>query len=1142
MRLDIILGLARAEARLLRRLVRFWVFVVLGWLIGGLVFLQYTFIHALGSSFSASVGAIRPKYLVSGFGFMYLAILLIGSVFMAFDVRARDVRERISEVLDCRPFSNLELVVGRFLGVLLQVWWPLVLFCLVAQGLASLAIAMELPIGGTVEWRSLVGYAVPIALPAFAFVLAFVVLVSILSRHRLVTALIVLAVLGGWGWLFFTASVDSLMSIDFIGTSTLRIPSELLTAVWAPYGLLQRLAVLLAAAGFLGIAAAAHPRPDDDDRRKVWAGVGVGLLVLAGVGIATVHLDTLADREVLSVWQAAHEARRDEPVADLVAVRGKVEITTEPSLTAEVELDVAAAQDTGLERVLFTLNPGLEVSSVEGGTFTHENGLLEVTLETPLGPGEQATLTLAYAGAPDIRFAYLDAPINAWSMPQTEAGNFLLFGGYEAAILDSRFVVLTAGIHWLPATGTDVEPGEGERARDFYDLTLDVVAPDDWLVAGPGRREETSDGYHFAPGAPLSEATLVASRFESRSIEVEGVELELLLSPGHLKNLEVFAEAGEEIRTWLEERFREAAEIGLDYPYGALTLVEVPGTLRGYGGGWRMDTALAPPGMVLMREWGFPTSRFDNRFRDPDDFKDRDGGIARAKRQVLEDFFESDFSGSNPFLGAARSFFSHQTTTHGPGSLALDFVCYELVSRLTSGKQGYFSVHILGQKEFQATIQEVMAGVGGGANLSEIVRHGVAQRPEVWDQALGVSLADMDPRQDPAKAVNVLVLKAGAMSRWMLDGLGREQTGQLISTLRSRHSGASFDAADLEAAATELGIDLGGLAGDWLQTTDLPGFLVSEAHYVRLEDSEDGVPRYQVALHLRNDEAAPGLVRLRYSLDDGSDGGGSGGGGGRRDRRQWEMGDPVRVGPGETVEVGLVSSKPLAGLRVSPYLALNREDFEVRLPTLAEEELSQDEPFSGTRPSDWQPATASMIVVDDLDSGFRVEAEETDSGFRLASRFQPPESFDQGLPVLLNRRPSKKWSRRTQAQAWGKYRHTQAVIQAGEGRQKAIFSAELPRATRWKLELYVEPERRARGRWKPGTYHLSLVDSYDDVQEVIFDAAAAEEGWNVLGEFELAAGTAEVVFSDETDGGVVVADAIRWQSVDHQQTEEAVDD
>ena len=116
-----VLGIARAEARLTRRLVRFWVFASLSVIVGMLAYLQFFFIHRFISSLSASAAAINPRYFVSSFGNNFLFLFVIGLVFLAYDVRARDQRERMSEVLDTLPCSNLELVLGKALGVFLPV-------------------------------------------------------------------------------------------------------------------------------------------------------------------------------------------------------------------------------------------------------------------------------------------------------------------------------------------------------------------------------------------------------------------------------------------------------------------------------------------------------------------------------------------------------------------------------------------------------------------------------------------------------------------------------------------------------------------------------------------------------------------------------------------------------------------------------------------------------------------------------------------------------------------------------------------------------------------------------------------------------------------------------------------------------------
>ena len=47
-----------------------------------------------------------------------------------------------------------------------------------------------------------------------------------------------------------------------------------------------------------------------------------------------------------------------------------------------------------------------------------------------------------------------------------------------------------------------------------------------------------------------------------------------------------------------------------------------------------------------------------------------------------------------------------------------------------------------------------------------------------------------------------------------------------------------------------------------------------------------------------------------------------------------------------------------------------------------------------------------------------------------------------------------------------------------------------------------------------------------------FDGASAEVGWNRIGEYELRASEVRLEVSSQTDGEMVVADAIRWIRVE----------
>ena len=50
-----------------------------------------------------------------------LLVFLFGVIFLAFDIRLRDIRDRMVGVIESRPFSNFDLLIGRLTGITLLV-------------------------------------------------------------------------------------------------------------------------------------------------------------------------------------------------------------------------------------------------------------------------------------------------------------------------------------------------------------------------------------------------------------------------------------------------------------------------------------------------------------------------------------------------------------------------------------------------------------------------------------------------------------------------------------------------------------------------------------------------------------------------------------------------------------------------------------------------------------------------------------------------------------------------------------------------------------------------------------------------------------------------------------------------------------
>ena len=1130
------LALALAELRS-RRLVRVWLF---GTLTTGIVVSSHFLLSlAHGRYWGAGlfIDLYPPRFAISSLGTVWLWLFLVGAVFLAFDTRTRDERDRIVEVLDAKPVSNLALLGGRALGTVLTAWLPLVAAVGVIEvvGLVSASVydasgsdepALAWWLAVPIEPLSLASFVLIDALPALALVVAIVLLLAFSIRNRLLTVFAALAVIGGHIWLVGASPMYLMPAFSFVGGHA-DLSSDIVPRFAEAMTFVQRAAMVLLAAGFLTFAAVVHPRRDGRSRAR-GISAGAGLVALGSVGVAVVAMAGMAELDLRERWLAAHKGVEANAV-DIERIIADVRI--DPGEVLDLDIDLHLRAQESVDSLVLSFNPGLRTAEVlvDGvrADFSHRDGLLRVALPESLSAGSPIGLSVRAAGVPDPHFAYLDSAVD-WR--RANSTNPLLLLGTDGGVFERRYVALMPGLHWLPAIGANLE--DTHRGPDFFKTEVTVDVPEGWFVAGPGRLTPSvgDKSFRFEPVAPVPFVGLFAARFERRVVEIAGVEFELLMTPGHLHNVDLLADGAPGVSQRLAELLEEAKNRGLDYPEAGFSLVEVPARLRSYAGGWRLDTALFPPGMMLMSEYGFPTSRLQALLHN-DGYQFGAEGEDGRRTGVASYVFGWNRRGGN-FHHAARNLVGLRTGARGPGAEALDFICRELTLRLLwrwrftiDGREvspGDFSAHQYDRRRAW--------GVGFGPMFSNLVagRHpgafsASANRPSVWEAAETTPLAEVQHRLDAALAAEVLTLKGDAVVDSMIGGFGREQVGELLAELRTRYAGRVFTANDLSDLAGELGMDLRALVGDWLDTVGLPAFTLSPAEAYRLEDDEEGKPRYQVRLHVRNDAPTPGIVRLDYGM--------------ANDRFQrFFRGEPIRVPANTAVEIGQVLPEVPTEAWLTPYLSVNRRSSRLLLDDVDETPVGR-EPLVGARPSDWRQRVEAGIVIDDLDAGFSIET-ASDDAIRLGGPSTPPADmeFDRDLPEFQSNRHQAWWARQELPTSWGRYRRTLARVSAGDGDRRAVFSASLPENGTWRLEYHLPDLRRyALGNWAggphdvQGEYDIKLVAAGGESVVIAFDGEEGIDGWNNLGSFDLDAGEVRVVVSNRTTGQTVVADAIRWR-------------
>ena len=1105
---------ALAELRSLRRAVRTWVFLGIGI---GVAFTAYGYYSYLRDAlaFNPNAGFMSPRYAAAYFTIYLLWLFMAAVVFLAFDARGRDEREGIVEVVDSRPMPNLALLTGRLGAVVLVALVPLLAGQILIQIVGVVAQASGFVMLGPLQGVSIVTFVLVDALPALILWAAFVLFLAAGLQNRLAVAGLALGLLGAHMWAFalvpsYLLPALSPMTVHDIWASDLapRFPTAETYA--------QRVSELLLATGFVLFAASVSRRKDGAPRgRRV--GVGVIAFALGVGGIATIAYRAHASLAERGEWLQTHEAAGEtgEPKANLERVRAVLSLDPGESLQLDATLHIRSG--AGSADMTFSLNPGLTIEelTVDGAaaTYTFEHGLLTVAMpQAPTGR-DARVLAIRAVGLPDADFAYLDSAVD-WRRRSSRNG--ILWLGTRSGIFERRYVALMPGQHWLPALGANLE---GNAGRDPFMLDLEVRAPTAWLVAAPGYRETLSPGtFRFQPVAPVAQVAVFAAPFVRRAATVADVEVELLLHPGHTDNIDDLAPLAGVLKDHLAEVLTQAADVGVPYPYRTLAGVEVPGHLRGYGGGWALDTVMGLPGMLLVREHGIPHARLPKHQRS----LSADGAEQGAAMYLIA-MLSVSIREDSLVRAIARNLSVFQAAARGPGAAALDFVVETLAGRLLRDTGG--EVATAHSDDYDAGFGATVTGMIRGLRPSGPPRSAFQSlwyQDSSWQVVRTESLVDLADAAEPLPALRALGVKGDAVARMIKDGIGRERTGALLSALRRRH-GDGYDEEDFGAAARDVDADLTTLLGDWLNQPGLPGFLTSPATVYRLRDDADGQPRYQIRLHVRNDEPHPGLVALAPHF--------SGASGGR--------GEPVSIPGRASAELGLVVAQAPEHYWLMPYLSLNRFPIPVALQDYDPEGARDVAPFVGARPSDWVPPVPDGIVVDDLDPGFSIILGDVS---RLGGQRSParPGSSDQDLPPY-SVRPGT-WIRASIPGAWGKYRRTTAGALPGDQGAVAAFEAELPEAGRWRLDFHVPeaevpmsfgsaPARswRVFGALGPMAMRLVLGDTETRVD---FDAGAAEPGWNKLGEFEVGdSRDARLEVSTRTAGEMVVADAVRWTKV-----------
>ena len=1136
-----VVQVARSELRSSIRLFRFWfvALVLTGFALGAYALSCMVYINI--APFNASFIGGTPLYLLGNLDPVYFVSFQAGLLVLVFDFRHRARNNRLDEVLESQPVTNSEYMLGRTFCYCGLIWVIVCLNVLAMQFIGFVCQLFNFSFADTIQLHSMFNLLVVDAPVALLFWTSMFLLMTKLIQSRLLIVLACVSVmLGYYLWVLNTpfAFVDLL---SHSSNQTLFV-SDTMPAFPSATSWIMRSGTFLIAITLLNLGIWFYPRTDSTLKflaRVIPVGsFGVGVLVLsAGV------LNELSKSNEISRWQEAHLTYEWDAKLDIQAMLGAIEISPHQKMHIDLIVDFVLTSRQPIQELVFTLNPGYEINTIKVDDMSceheFENGLLKLSAPFAIQPETEYSLEIVATGKPHPSFAYFNALydyLDDTNFPIQAVHSF----GTDGSIYNRKFIALMPGVYWYPMPGPVPSARDDDSLRsDFFDVELEVQlrAPSSWIVVGPGIStldSPNSTRYLVKPNIPIASIGVFASEYVQTSHEFENTTLNFYLHSRHAQNFSAIESYNESLLVKIEEYLKTLEDNQVPIPYQSLSFVEVPNRLRTVGGGWRMERLNSLPGLILIKERGFPTLNFDRlvgviekHYGDRANISDR---IWVALLGASEQSLESDSLESS----VRDQIWSHTVSATGEHRRALNLIFHSMVGSFTpAGFKGLFSVYATAHASRMTGLNLTAAtglnrhrmGMTNDENL-RWVEETYGARRSVWARMERTALSSLNFNENSHRHdLEVLRLKSKeiaasvALNRYHRSRTKSASFRNWLTTFRREFTNRTFTYHDVIALAQDFDTDIKQILDDWLTKGTLAGFELSPGTVTRISNSEEGEIRYLFSFDVANTQPVAGYVGISPGNV------------------------PAFILSGNTskritsLSVTRSESENLRG-RIHTYLSLNRDPIWFSIPIDNESIDESLEPKVGLQESNFYPH-ANDIIIDDLDAGFVVyQSKRQQSQFRFAPQtwlWLSPlhQDFDGGLPDIasVHGEPRGTWVRKREENAYGRYRRTIArtPVRGSMKLPPVGFVAEIPETGQWTLDFYLhKPAVFSPPRFGLQGLKLEISNGSTRWQEE-FSSTTSDLGWKTVGEFHLTSGKTEVLIVGATDESFVYADAIRWR-------------
>lgn len=1063
-------------------------------------------------------------------------------VFLASDFLKRDKKLDTTDVIYIRSMSNADYVLGKTVGVLGVFLFLNLIILLLA--LVFNFVQTDTP----VVWMAYVYYPLIISVPSLIFIIGLSFLLMVILKNQAITFLILL------GYIAVTLFFDTHYYNFILDYMAFKLP--LMYSDFLGFGNLQEIMVqrsiyLFSGLGFIFLTILLIKRlPQSTTMTKASLFLSIIFITISVYATWDYISITSSTETEKDQMLEVNTKLRDVPILQIDEYKLDLE-HLDKEIMATASMSYSNNQGKSIDKLIFSLNPSLQVSEflLDGKSMDFEQHLhtIQAVPSSPITAGSKGEIVFKYRGKINDQLVYLDVDQETLDQNNTLA---MMKIDKRHGFIEENFVLLTPELLWYPIAGVTYSPENPTfHNKQFSKYTLNVKSKPDLKIISQGAKTEHADGnVSFSEPLPLPRISLTIGDYIEKSMTVDSVEFSLYYLKGHDYYSPYINELEDTLASMISEIKQDyERELNLDYYYRNFSVVEVPIQFYTYARRWASYQEVVQPQMVFVPEKAASLMQADFKgsfTREKQRVEKGDQAMsdkeiqARILNRFLTATFTSGFSGRR--FGGNRGDQNEMARALTATSIYKAFPnYYSYIYYVKSGEWSVlnqaFESYLLGESEsMMSLIQRRIGGLSGDENANQELKEKSFE--DILKSATDRELMD-----------GVIKAKGNYLFSLIQNKIGIENFDNFLSEILIAHKFKVLDILVFNKALKDrFDFDLEPYLNDWMESDKIPGFLLSGMKAWEIREGEN--TRYQVLFTISNEEDVDGLATISFRTQGGG-GGGFGGGG----MPSLDLEKIIHLKAHQQKEVGMV-------LDAEPRLMAINTLISQNIPSTISHSFSKIElnekmkPFEGERDVPISKAKESQfeIIVDNEDTGFELVQPENESMLKSWLNIETDDNEKKYIGIR-SYRPPQNWRATAQPEFYGKYVLSAYITAKGTGDKQAIWNAEIKETGMHEIHYYVgKLPVRGRGRSGGGgrrgqgggqgdgnqqkdenfsDYHFKVFHD-DGEDEVIVNVGEAEEGWNFLGTYYLSHGPTKVILSNETDGKMVAADAVKWVKVE----------